>query len=160
MTDPTRSAIAERAFAEHEHRDLSAGIERIRSAAADIGSVPPGDSSIAVLNILEWVHRFLEPHAAWEDRWLYPELDRRAGSEWATKLMTFEHDQILRIARQLETDRRQVAHEHGGALVKELRRGLFSLEALLSAHIEREERFLLPLLEEDAVEGAGAGRNR
>lgn len=41
-----------------------------------------------------------------------------------------------------------------GHLQAETRCHLFSLEALLRAHIEREERFLMPLLYEDWTPGA------
>ena len=79
-----------------------------------------------------------------EDAWLYPEIARRAGSPWATKLMTFEHDQIFEIGRKLEIDAELL--EIGPTTTPWLRaRGhLFALEAVLRAHIEREERFLDP----------------
>jgi hypothetical protein len=38
-------------------------------------------------------------------------------------------------------------HEHRDLAPVELRGHLFALEALLRAHIEREDRFLVPLLE-------------
>ena len=45
----------------------------------------------------------------------------------------------------------QLLHEDPNrARVPELRCHLFSLEALLRSHIEREERYLIPLLADDA----------
>jgi hypothetical protein len=109
MTEFPRGTTAEHAFAEHEHQDLAPGIDRIHAVASAVGSIASADSSIAVFDVIDWVHRVLEPHAAWEDAWLYPDIDRRAGTP------------PLRV------------------------------EALLRAHIEREDGFLLQLLEEEAV---------
>ncbi len=146
----------EHAFAEHEHRDLAPGIDRIHDVARVVGSITARDLSIALLDVVDWVHAILEPHAAWEGAWLYPEIDRRAGTPWATKLMTFEHQQILKVARKLEADRELLSREPDHDQVVELRGRLFALEALLRAHIEREDRFLIPLLETTADEAAGA----
>lgn len=138
---------AEHAFAEHEHRDLAPGIDQIHDVARVVGSITARDLSIALLDVVDWVHAILEPHAAWEDAWLYPGIDHRAGTPWATKLMTFEHQQILEVARKLEADRELFRREPDRDQVVELRGHLFGLEALLRAHIEREDRFLIPLLE-------------
>ena len=147
---------AEHAFAEHEHRDLAPGIDRIHDVARVVGSITAPDLSIALLDIVDWVHQILEPHAAWEDTWLYPEIDRRAGTPWATKLMTFEHQQIQEIATRVESDRDAMNREPSHDRVVELRGSLFALEALLRAHIEREDRFLIPLLDEGSAGVASA----
>ena len=146
---------AEHAFAEHEHRDLAPGIDRIHDVARVVGSITAQDLSIALLDVVDWVHAILEPHAAWEDAWLYPAIDRRAGTPWATKLMTFEHKQIQEIATEIESDREAMNREPSHERTVELRGHLFAFEALLRAHIEREDRFLIPLLEGTADVAAG-----
>jgi len=151
---------AEHAFAEHEHRDLAPGIDRIHAVARAVGSVAASDRSIAVLDVIDWVRTVLQPHAAWEDAWLYPEIARRAGSPWATKLMAFEHQQILEVTRKLEADRAVLRREAGKDEMVELQGHLFALEALLRAHIEREERFLIPLLETQVDATATRGRSQ
>ena len=138
---------AEYAFTEHEHRELAPGLNRIHDVAAAGGSLASPDLSIALLDTLDWLETILEPHASWEDRWLYPRIDALAGSSWATKLMRFEHQQIRAIARQLEADWELLHRTPSADRTVELRGRLFALEALLRAHIEREERFLIPLLE-------------
>jgi hemerythrin-like domain-containing protein len=141
---------AEHAFAEHEHRELARGIDRIHEVARYVGTIAAPDLSIALIDVLDWVEVVLEPHAAWEDAWLYPEIDRRAGTSWATRLMAFEHRQIREIARRLEADRELLHGEPGRDRAVELVAHLFALEALLRAHIEREERFLMPILDGEA----------
>lgn len=144
-----QTAITEpvRAFAEHEHLDLVRGINRIHDVAWSVGRVALPQLSVDVLDVLRWVERVLEPHLAWEETWLYPDLDRRAGTAWATRSARFDHEQIREAAALVHGDhgalheRDQVDHQG------RLRAHLFGLEALLRAHIEREERFLLPALD-------------
>jgi iron-sulfur cluster repair protein YtfE (RIC family) len=124
------------------------GIEGILEAASL--HVSNDALSTAALEILHWVDHVLEPHAQWEDRWLYPEIDERAGSPWATRLMTYEHQQI-RDAAHAVAAARLALREHGStATVIELRGRLFALDAIVRAHMAREERFLIPLLDTSA----------
>jgi hemerythrin-like domain-containing protein len=160
MAEFRGGTTAEHAFAEHEHRDLAPGIDRIHSVARAVGSIAPSDWSSAVLDVIDWVETVLRPHAAWEDAWLYPEIAGRAGSPWATKLMTFEHQQILEVARKLEADRVLLRREPGRDEVLDMQGYLFALEALLRAHVEREERFLIPLLDAPVEATATRGRSR
>jgi hemerythrin-like domain-containing protein len=147
MAEFRSGTTAEHAFAEHEHRDLAPGLNRIHAAALAIPSAASIDCSGTVQAVIDWAETVLKPHSAWEDAWLYPEIDGLAGTSWATKLMTFEHRQILDLVRQLEVDRALLRDKPKPEQFAELRGHLFAFEALLRAHVEREERFLLPLLE-------------
>ena len=138
--------IAEHAFEEREHRELAPGINRIHDVAMAVGTMAAPDMCIAMLDVVDWIDEVLMPHAAWEETWLYPEFERRAGTPWATRAMAFEHHQIRDVARSDRGRARtppQAADEGGHA---GRARRPFAFEALLRAHIEREERFLLPLL--------------
>lgn len=148
MTGSQRTFTAERAFVDHEHRDLRPGIERIHDVERAVGTIAAPDLSIVLLDVLDWVDTVVEPHVAWEDGWLYPEIDRRAGTPWATKTMRFEHHQIREAASRLEADRETLQHQPDHEQACELVRHLTALETLMRSHVEREERFLLPLLEE------------
>jgi hemerythrin-like domain-containing protein len=140
---------AERTFVEHEHRELIPGINRIHEVACSVGTIPATELSRALRDVMAWVDGVLQPHAAWEEQWLYPELDQRAGTPWATRLMQFEHDQIRDMTSRLDADHtRLFEFGHLGGEVSAICCHLFGLEALLRAHVEREERFLVPLLDE------------
>jgi hemerythrin-like domain-containing protein len=78
---------------------------------------------------------------------LYPEIDRIAGTPWATRMMRYEHQQIRQGASRLRTDQRLLQHEPDHHQVLELRCQLFGLEAIIRAHLEREESVLFPLLD-------------
>ena len=138
------------AFAEHEHQDLQRGINRIHDVACEVGRRPTPELSVDVISVQSWIHDSLEPHIAWEDGWLYPEIEARLGTPWATRAARFDHQQIRQMADLLNEDQVRLGARSVGTDQAETRCHLFSLEALLRAHLEREERFLLPLLAEDA----------
>jgi hemerythrin-like domain-containing protein len=149
MGTRTSGAVAVRAFAEHEHHDLTRGINRIHAVACEIGHGPSLELSANVAGILHWLDSILEPHVAWEETWLYPEIDARTGTPWATKAARFDHYQIREMVGRLRADDFRLQMETYGDRYAEVRCHLFGLEALLRAHIEREERYLIPLLEDD-----------
>ena len=137
--------MPERAFEAHEHSDLRRGIDRMHAVGVMRGT--KAELSAGVLEVLRWVETVLEPHAQWEDRWLYPEMDERAGTVWATKLMSFEHQQIREAAATLASARIHLSEPGASLEATEVRASIFALEALIRAHMQREERFLIPLLE-------------
>jgi hemerythrin-like domain-containing protein len=148
MTTDASETQAVWAFAEHEHRDLVRGINRIHEVACGIGHQPTLDISVHVLEILNWIDHTFEPHIAWEEGWLYPEIDARTGSPWATKAARFDHQQLRAMAQRVRADQNLLSGGTPGDRQSETRCHLFGIEALLRAHIEREERFLIPLLDE------------
>jgi hemerythrin-like domain-containing protein len=157
MTTKTGGTPAVWAFAEHEHRDLVRGINRIHDVACEIGRRATPEWSSDVLEILSWVDRTLQPHIAWEEAWLYPEIDARTGTRWATRAARFDHRQVRAMAAKIRLDHQSLARHEALDLPTEIRCHLFSFEALLRAHIEREERFLMPLLDEDRSPGEPNG---
>ena len=152
MTETRTNTIPEHDFASHEHVEMRRGIERIVEVARL--HLSNEELSAGVLEVLYWVNHVLEPHAQWEDRWLYPEIDERAGTPWATKLMSFEHKQIRDAAAALAAARLALRERGTTDAAVEVRGRLFALDAILRAHMAREERFLLPLLDIDPAAGA------
>lgn len=146
---------AVRAFTEHEHLELARGINHIHEAARSVGQLAGAGSVLQVRDVLTWFDRDLAPHLAWEETWLYPRIDTIAGTPWATRSMRFDHVQLRAVVEGLRTDERDAVHDHTRALDERLRCRLFALEALVRAHVEREERLLFPLLSDDErrVEG-------
>ena len=133
------------AFEEHEHLDLVRGINRIHDVACQVGRLPTPALSGQLRDILHWLDGTLDPHIGWEEAWLYPEIEVRIGTPWATTAARFDHHQIREMAGRLRVDEPLLTSREA-IDPAEIRCHLFSLEALLRAHIEREERFLIPLL--------------
>jgi len=156
MMDSAHGAIAEHAFEEREHRELAPGINQIHDVAMALGTMAAPDMCLAMLDVVDWIDGVLIPHAVWEETWLYPEFERRAGTPWATRAMAFEHHQIRDVARRIVAERERLRKQPTKADMQAARADLFSLEALLRAHIEREERFLVPLLMDEVPAAVAA----
>jgi iron-sulfur cluster repair protein YtfE (RIC family) len=154
MTNMAATPQAVWAFAEHEHRDLIRGLNQIHEVACEINAWVLSELSTHVLGVLSWLDHALEPHIAWEETWLYPEIDARSGTSWATRSARFDHQQIRELVSRLREDQTALDTADARESLSELRCHLFSLEALLRSHIQHEERFLIPLL----AEGVPAAR--
>jgi iron-sulfur cluster repair protein YtfE (RIC family) len=153
MTTRQDEAPAVWAFEEHEHHDLERGLNRIHDVAGQVGLRSRPELSADLRSVLAWLDQTLEPHIAWEDGWLYPEIDARTGTAWATRSCRFDHSQIRRQAERVRTDQLSLTERSTAEADTRIRADLFGLEALLRAHIEREERFLIPLLREGRAGG-------
>ena len=101
-----------------------------------------------------WLENELRPHLTWEAIWLYPEFDAIAGTPWATRLPRYEHRQIEAGIAALQVDSARWFGHSTPQTDADLVAHLSAIRALIAAHIEREDRFLLPLLEE-RVEAVG-----
>lgn len=135
------------AFVEHEHDELAAGMDRIHDVACALPELPASEIIVRVGEVLRWVDETLRPHMAWEETWLFPQIDKRAQTPWATRLVRFDHRQISGQAELVGAHRLDVRHGPSALAAGELRSDLIALEALVRANLEREERFLLPILE-------------
>lgn len=142
-----RQAI--RAFAEHEHDELAAGMDRIHELGAELATLPVDRRAASIDKVLHWIDADLKPHMAWEESWLFPQIDARARTPWATRLVRFDHQQIAAQAERLHAHCVYASQFSSNDIVT-LVADLSGLEALLRANVEREERFLLPLIESEA----------
>ena len=140
-----RQAI--RDFAEHEHRDLRPAVNRIHQIACDAHGAPAADLSLGVLEVVRWFETVLQPHMAWEEQWLFAQIDARARTPWVTRSIRFDHHQLLALVERLRSDHTTLQAHPTRIEMDETRCHLYALEALVRAHLEREERFLLPLLD-------------
>lgn len=147
----TRTSTSVWAFTEHEHLDLVRGVNRIHEIACQVGNLPRPELSVDLLDILHWLDGTLEPHIAWEEAWLYPEIDARTDSPWATRAARFDHRQIRGVASEIRADQAAISRQQQVSDYGETRCHLFSLVALVRAHIEREERFLIPILADEGT---------
>ena len=143
-----------RSFGEHEHRDLAHGLDHIHEVGCLLGSGSRLDDIRAMGEVLHWSTDTLAPHITWEEAWLYPQIDAITGTPWATRAARFDHGQIRSLASRLHRDEEVVIDGSSPGVADEVRSHLFAYEALLRAHIDREEHLLLPVLTQGAVRGA------
>src|SRR4051794_25619298 len=148
MVELADVAGAELAFARHEHAELRAGLDQVHRAARTLDQAPATDATARLRPICRWLTDELMPHIAWETAVVFSEVDEASATGWPTSLMRFDHAQIDRAALVVEkdverlcrneatTDERREAYDH-----------LVTLESLVRAHLEREEAFVMPILD-------------
>ena len=139
---------AVRVFGEHEHRELARGMSQIREAADTVGVESHVEVRRAARDVLAWAATTLEPHLAWEERWLYPQVEQVTGTQWSTRAARFDHSQLGALVARLRLHEATAAHLWTTTTTAELRSDLIALEALIRAHVEREESLLFPVLAE------------
>lgn len=135
-------------FAEHEHRDLVRGLNRIHETACEVQGWVAPELPTHLVGVIDWFDHVLAPHLSWEEAWLFPEIDGRTGTPWSTRPARFDHQQIRSMVDRIREDRALLQAVDAAARLPEIKCHLFGLEALLRSHIEREERFLIPILAE------------
>jgi hemerythrin-like domain-containing protein len=133
-------------FIEDEHLDLLRGVNRMHEVGSEIGEHAVPELADHLVGVLRWARSVLEPHMAWEEAILYAEIDRRAGTPWATRTARFDHDQIRVLTARLRNDQHELVRQASPELQADIRFDLSGLEVLLRAHLDREERFLIPIL--------------
>jgi uncharacterized protein (DUF2249 family)/hemerythrin-like domain-containing protein len=128
----------------HHHRQLAHEVAR-QAALTGRGAADPEP-------FISFLRDALLPHAAGEDRFLYPAVEPLLKAHgMATATMRLDHRAIERyvhalegMAARLKTSRkadRDRAH-------RELARLVWQLQALFEVHLEKEEQVYLPLLEQ------------
>ncbi|HKW23641.1 MAG TPA: DUF2249 domain-containing protein [Ktedonobacterales bacterium] len=144
--------------------ELSAAIRTHHRALADTlnnytAEVEAGVTELDAAHLVELLDGLtgflsgdLLPHAAGEEKTLYPALDpiiREHGSPTAT--MRVDHEYIGDYARQIAETARALrsADQHTRTdLARTLARQLVQLQGLFSVHLAKEERVYLPLIEQ------------
>ena len=139
----------------HEHHDLTRGVDLIHDAACDVGQVPSVMTALAIRDIVSWFEFQLRPHLAWEESWLYPRIERFTGTPWSTRAARFDHSQLIAALERVQAEELEALHGMGTERQAAIRCRLFALEALVRAHLELEERLLLPILSEAGADPSG-----
>ena len=106
MTIATAADSIEVQLLEHEHQRVRAGLANLQEAIARAHAVTRVEAIDGAVRTIGWLRRDLLPHAAWEEAWLYPQLDALAQTPWATRALRLEHEQIREVAAALEPGKR------------------------------------------------------
>ncbi len=127
-----------------EHGALLPHLDELGGLAADSASLPEGELRTRLGEVLEFLRDGLLPHAAEEERSVYPAAEqilRAAGG--ATRTMSIDHRFIGEMVEALEGVSRgplsDSEREHA-------RRLLYGLKAVLEVHFRKENEAYLPLL--------------
>jgi hemerythrin-like domain-containing protein len=132
-----------------EHESLRPGLERLREAADGLGTQPGCEAIADVHSVQRFLVDELAPHEVAEGTLLYPVLDRVLGGAESTATMSRAHAEIARLIRRLGRVLEAIdAEQPDDDDVRELRRLLYGLHAILRLHFAQEEEGYFSLLEE------------
>jgi hemerythrin-like domain-containing protein len=157
MTVAHAPDIIEARFYEDEHRRIRSGLAALQQTVAEADRLGRLDAIERLTRLVIWLRRDLLPHAAWEEAWLYPRLDREAGSPWTTRALRLEHQQIRELASRLDREFDELNEHWNQRIVVEFVASLARLEAVITSHLAQEERFVVPLLDEPIHEVPSTG---
>jgi hemerythrin-like domain-containing protein len=126
-----------------QHSRLKERLAQVQALAGALRSSEPEAAAAAMKEVLRFLESEVRPHAEWEERVLYPLLDRRLGrARTFTATLRYEH----RVIDRWVTDLAREAARQTPDLVAFARR-TDKVLGLLEAHFEAEEEVLPPALE-------------
>jgi hemerythrin-like domain-containing protein len=126
-----------------EHVEIKVHLDHVRAWAADLRGAP--DRRATMTRIVSFFTEHIRPHAEWEEKVLYPAVDRRAGSREThpfTATMRHEHRIVGRWIDELAAEARKPRPD-----AVAFQRRTDNLLGLIMAHFELEEEVLLPVLD-------------
>jgi hemerythrin-like domain-containing protein len=132
-----------------EHRTLRPDIDQLRDAADALATAPDASTMALVRSVHEFLRDELGPHEEAEDAELYPMMARVMGGADPTGTMSRAHVEIAHLIRRLgrvleNVDPTRPDDED----VRELRRLLYGLHAVLKLHFAQEDEGYLSLVDE------------
>lgn len=146
MTTTTTSSLVQPL--RDEHRELLPHIETLRTTADLIGESSDAETLERVDEAGHFLSHHLIPHAAAEDKALYPVVEEAMPSPGATDTMRRDHVEVGRLTEELSVLRVQIVR---GTISeqsqRDLRRVLYGLHAVVKLHFAKEEEIYLPVLE-------------
>ena len=131
-----------------EHKELYPEIETLRSAADEIGETLSPLARADLAAAYDFLAHHLLPHAQAEEAALYPVVQQVMGTPYGPATMSRDHKEVDRLTAELAALRLNVTGDSLTALqVRDLRRVLYGLYAIVRLHFAKEEEVYLPLLE-------------
>ena len=151
---PELAAVGERLRAEHSA--LLPEVDRLRAVADRLEEMPPPAARRQLAELRAFLEGRLVPHERSEDAAAYPLVARAIGGEDPTAPMTRAHLEILHLVRLFGRVLDELPPDEGTPLppeeLRDLRRLLYGLHAILRLHFAQEDEQYLPLLEGPAAD--------
>jgi iron-sulfur cluster repair protein YtfE (RIC family) len=127
-----------------EHLEIKESLIQVGNLVGKLYGQPGLEARIMMDDVVRKLQKDLSPHAEWEERVLYPIIDRHAasGSRRFTATMRYEHTIIARQLADLEIEAHRPTPD-----AKRFARHADQLLGLIHAHFEEEEEVLLDVLD-------------
>jgi hypothetical protein len=142
-----------------EHGLLLPDVDRLRALADRLDDLPPREARSEMADLRRFLEERLVPHEQTEDATMYPLVARAIGGEDPTAAMSRAHLEIAHLVRLFGRLIDELPADDLEPLLpddlRDLRRVLYGLHAILRLHFAQEEEQYLPLLEEGKGRPAG-----
>lgn len=127
-----------------EHKEVREHLGHVHEWTGALSKQQPAEQRKTAQKVASFFEKHIEPHAAWEERFLYPVVDKLAGGgvNAFTSTMRYEHRIVGRWTAELraEADKPKID-------AAKFARRTDNLLGLLWAHFEEEEEVLLPFVD-------------
>ena len=144
-----------------EHKEVQEHLRHVHQWVGALPSQPPAEQRKTAQKVAAFFEKHIKPHAEWEERFLYPVVDKLAGGgpNAFTSTMRYEHRVVGRWIAELraEADKERID-------AATFSRRADNLLGLLWTHFEEEEEVLLPFIDKNLSKeqferelGPGAG---
>lgn len=127
-----------------EHRDIEDRLAEMDRQVGMLSSATRAGQRDAMARFIAFLREHVLTHAEWEEKILYPVVDRRAGSGENRFTASMRHEHTI-VARR--TDELAAEAEKAEPNAVWFARRADQLLGLLLAHLENEEEILLPVLD-------------
>jgi soluble P-type ATPase len=134
-----------------EHRKFIPGLRRLRQLADQLDIYPLATARTELEGVRSFLVDEVLPHNEAEDATLYPAVARLIGGHDPTGPMSREHTEIAHLVNLYSRTLDDVPPDGpDNEDVRELRRMLYGLNAILKLHLTQEEESYLTLFEDEA----------
>ena len=127
-----------------EHEEVREHLRHVNEWTGALSAQAPAAQKKTAQKVVAFFEQHIKPHAEWEERFLYPVVDRLAGggANAFTSTMRYEHRIVGRWIGELraESDKPKLD-------AAKFARRTDNLLGLLWAHFEEEEEVLLPFID-------------
>ena len=127
-----------------EHAEIRKELRHIDRWIEQLPTADPNDQRTIMLQIVRSLRERILVHAEWEERVLYPAVDKRAGAGPIPFTASMRHDHTAAVHRMAEIDTESVRPRPNAHWFA---RRADQLLGLLTAHLDAEEEILLPILD-------------
>jgi hemerythrin-like domain-containing protein len=126
-----------------EHVKVQEHLRHVHEWVGALGSQDPATQQATARKVVTFFEQHIKPHAEWEERFLYPIVDRlAAGPNAFTSTMRHEHRIVGRWIAELRAESEKPKLD-----VAKFSRRADNLLGLIWAHFEEEEEVLLPFID-------------
>lgn len=127
-----------------EHREVQEHLRHVHDWAGQLAGQKPAAHKEAAQRVVSFFEKHIKPHAEWEERFLYPVVDKLAGggANPFTSTMRYEHRVVGRWIGELRAESEKPKID-----AAKFARRTDNLLGLIWAHFEEEEEVLLPFID-------------